>query len=345
MGIFQSVHDKQASGSLNDVNFSAAQAASDLLNKAGVAQFVRLELRIAARGLPRKDKLSKSDPLAVVYTSLATGTTEWKEAGRTDVVANTADPQFVRPVLVRYTAAAAQPMRIVLYDADRLGRPERLSLSSQDYIGEAEFALADVMAAPARSLELPLLDLQAGRQLPPTCVAVIKAEQLALGDDRVVRLALSGSGLAKKDLASQSDPFLRVLKLRQGTEDDWVPVCKTEVRDNNPDPVWMPLEVDIRQLCSAEEQRPLKLQVFDFKTSGSHVLIGETTTSLAALLQLAAGPADQRSLELTAPPSSKKGGNGTAKPCVVTVRQAVVRPPPTLQQHMGGCWGACLAQA
>lgn len=86
-------------------------------------------------------------------------------------------------------------------------------------------------------------------------------------------------------------------------------------------------------------------QVFDFKTSGGHVLIGECATTLAALLQLAAGPADKRSLELVAPPSSSKGGNGAARPGTVTVRQAVVRPPPTLQQHMGGCLGACLAKA
>lgn len=143
--------------------------------------------------------------MAVVFTSLATGTTQWKEVGRTDVVANTpgaaaargswcfcvcvraracvcvchprypvpswnapwmlrraversktfaggslqprnprpsspscppADPQFVRPVLVRFVEGSAQPMRVVLYDADRLSRPERLSLASQDYIGE-----------------------------------------------------------------------------------------------------------------------------------------------------------------------------------------------------------------
>lgn len=86
-------------------------------------------------------------------------------------------------------------------------------------------------------------------------------------------------------------------------------------------------------------------QVFDFKTSGGHVLIGECATTLAALLQLAAGPAEKRSLELTAPPSSKTGGNGAARPGTVIVRQAVVRPPPTLQQHMGGCLGACLSQA
>ncbi len=32
---------------------------------------------------------SQSDPIAAIFTSLATGTTQWKEVGRTDVVANT----------------------------------------------------------------------------------------------------------------------------------------------------------------------------------------------------------------------------------------------------------------
>ncbi len=43
-----------------------------------------------------------------------------------------------------------------------------------------------------------------------------------------VRLAFSATGLENKDRFSKSDPFLRVLKLREGG--DWVPVLKTEVR-------------------------------------------------------------------------------------------------------------------
>ena len=39
------------------------------------------------------------------------------------------------------------------------------------------------------------------------------------------------------------------------------PSTPRQVRDNNPDPIWRPIEVDIRQLCSADEDRPLKLQV------------------------------------------------------------------------------------
>ncbi len=42
-----------------------------------------------------------------------------------------------------------------------------------------------------------------------------------------VQLAFSATGLENKDRFSKSDPFLRVLKLREGG--DWVPVLKTEV--------------------------------------------------------------------------------------------------------------------
>ena len=39
------------------------------------------------------------------------------------------------------------------------------------------------------------------------------------------------------------------------------PACPApQVRDNNTDPIWRPIEVDIRQLCSGDEDRPLKLQ-------------------------------------------------------------------------------------
>ena len=43
-----------------------------------------------------------------------------------------------------------------------------------------------------------------------------------------VRLAFSATGLENKDRFSKSDPFLRVLKLRESG--DWVPVLRTEVR-------------------------------------------------------------------------------------------------------------------
>jgi hypothetical protein len=46
--------------------------------------------------------------------------------------------------------------------------------------------MADLMTAPGLTLELPLLDLASGRQLPG-CSVVLKAEELASQDNRVVR--------------------------------------------------------------------------------------------------------------------------------------------------------------
>ena len=45
-------------------------------------------------------------------------------------------------------------------------------------------------------------------------------------------MAFSATGLAKKDVMSQSDPFLAALKRRPiGGENDWVPVFKTEASE------------------------------------------------------------------------------------------------------------------
>ena len=34
-----------------------------------------------------------------------------------------------------------------------------------------------------------------------------------------------------------------------------------QVKDNNLNPVWQPIEVDIRQLCNADGARPLRMEV------------------------------------------------------------------------------------
>lgn len=57
--------------------------------------------------------------------------------------------------------------------------------------------MSDLMGAPGLTLELPLLDLASGRQLPG-CSVVLKAEELASQDNRVVSEALSGSACSCK---------------------------------------------------------------------------------------------------------------------------------------------------
>lgn len=59
--------------------------------------------------------------MAVLYKSGASGQTQWTSVGRTEAVANTTDPAWVRPLLASYSAEALLPMRVVVYDVDRWG--------------------------------------------------------------------------------------------------------------------------------------------------------------------------------------------------------------------------------
>lgn len=287
---------------------------------------------MGCRNLPKLDIGSKSDPMAVLYQSGGWGQTNWQEQGRTDMVKNSHDPDFSRPLRVRYTFEVLQPMKVVLFDVDTSGgKPEDLNLSKQDYIGEAEFLLSDVMTAPAQLLQLTLRSVHSRRSLPKGCTVTIRAEELA-DMNAVVRLAFSGIKLENKDRFSKSDPFLRVQKLREGG--DWVPVLKTEVIDNNLHPAWRPIEVDIRQLCNADEHRPLRLEVFDYESSGAHQLIGQHQSSLSELRALAATPSP--TLDLVNP--GKAGKAGYRHSGQLLVREvAVISRPSFLQYITGGC--------
>ena len=87
--------------------------------------------------------------------------------------------------------------------------------------------------------------------------------------------------------------------------------------------------------------------MWDFKTNGSHALIGECRSTLAHLLALAeTGTLEDRTLDLVAPPSSSSKGHGAAsgpKQGTLVVRSVMVRQGPSPGQLMQGCLTSCLA--
>ncbi|GFZ02817.1 calcium-dependent phospholipid-binding Copine family protein [Actinidia rufa] len=78
------------------------------------------------------------------------------------------------------------------------------------------------------------------------------------------------SHLENKDLFSLSDPFLRISRIVESGGS--VPICKTEVVNNNLNPIWKPLTLTMQQFGSKDN--PLVIECFDFNNCGNHVLIG-----------------------------------------------------------------------
>lgn len=113
--------------------------------------------------------------------------------------------------------------------------------------------------------------------VPPAVLAKIKAIQ----SDDLIQLQFSAKGLAKKDLLSQSDPFLSVCRIgKEGTPTE---VFKTEVIDNNPNPQWKQFTITSTDLYGGDPNSPIILNCWHKNSVRANALIGQAETTFAQL--------------------------------------------------------------
>ncbi|KAF3614923.1 Protein BONZAI 3 [Capsicum annuum] len=189
------------------------------------------KLSLSATSLRDRDVLSKSDPMAVLYSKEKDGSL--KELTRTEVVLNSLNPKFR------------------VYDIDTQFHNQdvkMLKLEEQDFLGEASCTLAQIVTKSDRAL---IMDLVCGEQsssqarAPKFGKLTVFAEE-SISSKTTVELKLRCSELESKDLFSKSDPFLVVSKT---TESGMVvPICKTEVINNDHSPSWKPMILNIQQI-------------------------------------------------------------------------------------------------
>ncbi|KAF5453940.1 hypothetical protein F2P56_023649 [Juglans regia] len=247
--------------------------------------FTQIELSLAAFNLRDRDITSKSDPMAVVYAKKIDGKLD--ELGRTEVVLNSLNPTWIEKVTVAFQFEIMQPFVFHVYDIDTkyYNVPVKtLKLEDQDFLGEATCVLSEIVTKQSRSLTLNLHGKSGHTGLRNLGVLTIHAEEL-VASRSAVEITLRCSYLDNKDLFSKSDPFLRVSRIVESGGS--IPICKTEVVNNNLNPTWKPLCLSMQQFGSKDN--PLIIECFDFNSSGNHVLIGKLQKSVADLEKLHKG--------------------------------------------------------
>uniref|UniRef100_A0A8V5H932 C2 domain-containing protein n=1 Tax=Melopsittacus undulatus TaxID=13146 RepID=A0A8V5H932_MELUD len=224
-----------------------------------------------SRNLLDMDTFSKSDPVVVLFVQ-GSGSSEWKEFGRTEVIDNTLNPDFVRKFVLDYYFEEKQNLR---FDHDRSPRLSQC-VWGQDFLGQAFVALGEVIGSQRGRLERPLTGVPGKR-----CGTILLlAEELSNCRD-IVTMQLCANKLDKKDFFGKSDPFLVFYR---SNEDGTFTIChKTEVVKNTLNPVWQPFTIPVRALCNGDYDRTVKIDVYDWDRDGSHDFIGEFATSYREL--------------------------------------------------------------
>ncbi|XP_057439433.1 protein BONZAI 3 [Lotus japonicus] len=252
------------------------------------AMFTRVELTLSACNLLDRDIASKSDPMVVVYEKKRDGILQ--ELGRTEVIMNCLNPEWIVKVSVAFQFEVVQPLVFQVYDIDTKYHRipvKTINLKDQDFLGEATCTLSEIVTKQSRSVTLRLQNRTGRGGLIRNLGAItVHAEETAAAKS-AVEMIFRCSHLDNKDVFSKSDPFLRIS--RRVESGGSVPICKTEVIDNNLNPKWKPVCLSFQQFGSKDN--PLVIECFDFNSSGDHVLIGKLEKSVADLEKLYNGKA------------------------------------------------------
>ncbi|WRX24772.1 C2 domain - like 10 [Theobroma cacao] len=218
-----------------------------------------IELSLSASKLSDRDITSKSDPMAILYAKRKDGSL--KELGRTEVILNNLNPAWVEKIHLTYQFETVQSLVFHVYDVDSVYHNvpvKMLKLSDQDFLGEANCVLSEILTKRNQTLTLNLQSKHGHGGSRNLGMLTVHAEE-TVASRTIVEMVLRCSQLDNKDLFSKSDPFLRISKIAESV--GCVPIYKTE--DN-----------------------PLILECFDFNSSGNHVLIGKIQKSVSELEKL-----------------------------------------------------------
>ncbi|XP_060540142.1 copine-8 isoform X1 [Pantherophis guttatus] len=253
----------------------------------------RVEISVSCRNLLDRDTFSKSDPICVLYTQ-GMGNKEWREFGRTEVIDNTLNPDFVRKFIMDYFFEERQNLRFDLYDVDS----KSPNLSKHDFLGQVFCTLGEIVGSQGSRLEKPVIlklpwwnlvakakvagrsSLQKGIPGKKCGTIILTAEELNCCREAVL-MQFCANKLDKKDFFGKSDPFLVFFR---SNEDGSFTIChKTEVVKHTLNPVWQAFKLSIRALCNGDYDRTIKVEVYDWDRDGSHDFIGQFTTSYREL--------------------------------------------------------------
>ena len=117
-----------------------------------------------------------------------------------------------------------------------------------------------------------------------------------------------------------------LLYYRLAEDGSYVPCWKNERIDNNLNPVWPVSRINMVQLCNGDIDRPLRIDIWDWESSGRHQYMGQCETSVRSLM-------DSRGAAMNViEPEKQKKSKSYVNSGTLTASNCVVEAHPTLSE-------------
>ncbi len=158
--MFRKENDKGAVGKVNELTLANMQTQDIVraISRIHHEGYDCVELSIGFNNLVNKDTGiggDVSDPVCVVYTRNKNRT--WIEEGRTEIIANRLNGEFITKIYIKYKFEEECDVRFVLYDCDtsfKTNDSSKLDLTKQDFLGEAECSLCHIVGMRKHTMKL-----------------------------------------------------------------------------------------------------------------------------------------------------------------------------------------------
>ncbi|XP_056155076.1 copine-3-like isoform X2 [Lampris incognitus] len=280
----------------------------------------KVVLSVSCENLLDMDVFSKSDPMCVLLMN-TTGS-HWQEVGRTETIQNCLNPKFAKTFTIDYYFEMVQRLKFALYDIDN----NTYDLGDDDFLGELECTLGQIVSSS--KLTRPLV--KKNKRPAGNGTITICAEEKT--DNRVVKFEVAARKLDKKDFFGKSDPFLEFYKW---AETEWQLVHRTEVVMYNLNPTWRPFRIPLQSLCGGDMERQIKVECYDYNSSGSHDYIGAFETTFCQIQE--ASKTNAAEFECININKKRKKKSYKNSGVVIVKHCEVVREYSFLDYIMGGC--------
>jgi copine 5/8/9 len=247
----------------------------------------RVELSVSCRKLKTKERIIDGDPFYVAYVSESGGKEPiFQEIKRSEIISKTHAPKWINKITVNYNFEKPQLMKIEVYycttSFSSSDTSAQFNLPDHQLLGYCIFSLGDIFGASHQGWFGPILTADE-EDLDGESTAgggqgnnkkrgymTIQGEELASVSDQI-HLRLECKKLKNMEIFGKSDPFLVISKQRD--DGSYATCYKSEVMSNNLSPAYE-IRSSTLDLANGDINRLLKIEVFDWNSSGHHVYIG-----------------------------------------------------------------------